>query len=63
MYGLPDLPVDLSKLLAEIEDEYITNALKATGGLRGAAAKLLGLKRTTLLERLRRRAAGKVRYL
>jgi DNA-binding NtrC family response regulator len=47
-------PVDLAQLLRGVEAQYIEAALAATGGNRQAAADLLGLKRTTLVEKLRR---------
>ena len=53
-----DLPlggVDLRMLLAELEDRLIGQALARTGGNRNRAAELLGLNRTTLVEKLRRR--------
>lgn len=50
------LPVDLHALLRELEDSYIAAALSKTGGNRKAAADLLGLQRTTLVEKLRRRS-------
>jgi len=56
--GALDLPlggVDLRVLLAELEDRLIGQALARTGGNRNRAAELLGLNRTTLVEKLRRR--------
>jgi sigma-54 dependent transcriptional regulator, flagellar regulatory protein len=47
--------VDLPRLLRTLEDSYIDAALARTGGNRKAAADLLGLQRTTLVEKLRRR--------
>ena len=55
-----DLPVggiDLKGLLAEIEDHLIGQAMKRTRGNRQQAALLLGMNRTTLVEKLGRRAA------
>jgi sigma-54 specific flagellar transcriptional regulator A len=49
------LPVDLPKLLRDLEMSYITKALLQTGGNKKEAAKLLGMGRTTLVEKLRRR--------
>ncbi|MFY3745398.1 sigma-54 interaction domain-containing protein [Anaeromyxobacter sp. Red801] len=49
-------PVDLPGLLRRLEDAYITAALARTGGNKKAAADLLGLQRTTLVEKLRRRS-------
>jgi len=56
--GPLDLPlggVDLRTLLADLEDRLIGQALARTGGNRNRAAELLGLNRTTLVEKLRRR--------
>jgi sigma-54 specific flagellar transcriptional regulator A len=52
---LHDVPVDLPGLLRRLEDAYIDAALTRTSGNRKAAADLLGLQRTTLVEKLRRR--------
>ena len=52
----PLMPLDLGELLRSIEDRYIDAALEKTGGNRQAAAKLLGLRRTTLVEKLKRRS-------
>jgi sigma-54 specific flagellar transcriptional regulator A len=51
----PQFPIDLPGLLRSLEDTYITAALTQAGGNRKAAADLLGLQRTTLVEKLRRR--------
>jgi len=56
--GRPSLPpegIDLKKTLAEFESSLIDQALERTGGNRNAAAQLLGLNRTTLVEKLRRK--------
>jgi sigma-54 dependent transcriptional regulator, flagellar regulatory protein len=52
----PRLPIDLPALLRTLEDAYIAAALQQAGGNRKAASDLLGLQRTTLVEKLRRRA-------
>ena len=49
------LPIDLPAFIRDIEDRYITAALEQASGNRRAAADLLGLQRTTLVEKLRRR--------
>ncbi|WP_240475390.1 sigma-54 interaction domain-containing protein [Vulgatibacter incomptus] len=51
----PVLPLDLPALLRAIEDRYIETALRNAEGNKKAAADLLGLQRTTLVEKLRRR--------
>jgi len=52
---LPASGVDLRELLTELEERFIAEALARTGGNRNRAADLLGLNRTTLVEKLRRR--------
>lgn len=44
----------LDEIVAAVERIYIRNALKKHGGIRSRAAKALGLKRTTLLARMKR---------
>ena len=51
---LPESGLDLPALIAEIEKDLIDRALTRTAQNRGAAARLLGLKRTTLVEKLKR---------
>ncbi|MEY4636302.1 MAG: Transcriptional regulatory protein ZraR [Acidobacteriota bacterium] len=51
---LPEDGVDLPAVIAQIEKGLIDRALARTAQNRGAAARLLGLKRTTLVEKLKR---------
>jgi transcriptional regulator with PAS, ATPase and Fis domain len=51
---LPEKGIDLPALVAQIEKDLIDRALTRTAQNRGAAARLLGLKRTTLVEKLKR---------
>lgn len=51
---LPDSGVHLRALIAQIELHMIHQALERTEGNRSQAARLLGLNRTTLVEKLRR---------
>jgi DNA-binding NtrC family response regulator len=51
---LSDGAVNLSDLVRELEGRLINDALKQTGGNKQAAARLLGLKRTTFSAKLRR---------
>jgi sigma-54 specific flagellar transcriptional regulator A len=51
----PKFPIDLPGLLRAVEERYISAALHHARGNRKAAADLLGLQRTTLVEKLRRR--------
>jgi DNA-binding NtrC family response regulator len=52
------LPVNLPTMLREIENTYINAALAQTRSNKKEAAKLLGMGRTTLVEKLRRRSAA-----
>jgi DNA-binding NtrC family response regulator len=51
---LPEGGVDLDAYVATIERELIQRSLDRTGGTKGQAARLLNLKRTTLVEKLKR---------
>ncbi len=51
---LPAVGVDLPDLVGRIERDLISRALARTEGNRADAARLLGLKRTTLVEKLKR---------
>jgi two-component system, NtrC family, response regulator PilR len=51
---LPAGGIDLPVLIAQIEKDMIERALSRTEQNKGAAARLLGLKRTTLVEKLKR---------
>jgi sigma-54 dependent transcriptional regulator, flagellar regulatory protein len=53
--GALALPVNLPVLLRQLEEAYIAKALARTGGNKKEAARLLGMGRTTLVEKLRRR--------
>jgi len=46
--------IDLRQILGEIESRYIHEALQRTGGVVAEAARMLGLQRTTLIEKMRR---------
>jgi sigma-54 dependent transcriptional regulator, flagellar regulatory protein len=52
------LPVDLPRLLRDTEEAYIRLALEQSGGNKKEAARMLGMGRTTLVEKLRRKAAA-----
>ena len=51
---LPEDGMDLDAFVANIERELIQRSLERTGGNKGQAARLLNLKRTTLVEKLKR---------
>ena len=52
--SLPEDGVDLVAFVGNVERELIRRSLERTGGNKGQAAKLLNLKRTTLVEKLKR---------
>jgi DNA-binding NtrC family response regulator len=59
--SLVDLPpngIDLRLLLAQLEERLIEQALQRTGGNKNRAAELLGMNRTTLVEKLRRKTVA-----
>jgi DNA-binding NtrC family response regulator len=51
---LPDDGINLEALIASIERDLIARSLERTGGNKGQAARLLNLKRTTLVEKIKR---------
>ena len=51
---LPEEGIDLDAFVMGIERDLIQRSLERTGGNKGQAAKLLNLKRTTLVEKLKR---------
>jgi two-component system response regulator PilR (NtrC family) len=52
--ALPETGMDLDAFIAGIERDLIQRSLERTGGNKGKAARLLNLKRTTLVEKLKR---------
>ena len=52
--SLPEEGLDLTSVVASIERDLIHRSLERTGGNKGRAARLLNLKRTTLVEKLKR---------
>ncbi len=53
--SLPEDGTDLRAMLEAVEERMIGEALERTGGNKNRAAELLGLNRTTLVEKLRRK--------
>jgi DNA-binding NtrC family response regulator len=51
--ALPPTGVDFEALVSSFEEELILQALEATGWNKNRASQLLGLKRTTLVEKIR----------
>lgn len=56
VFELPKDGVDLKKILSEIEDSLIAQALGATSGNKNQASKLLGMNRTTLIEKMKKKS-------
>jgi sigma-54 dependent transcriptional regulator, flagellar regulatory protein len=52
--GMPEEGVNLKKMVEEFEKELIIEALEKTNGVKNQAATLLGLNRTTLVEKLKK---------
>ncbi len=52
---LPEEGIQLVSYICEIENQLILQALERTSHNKNQAAKLLGLNRTTLVERIKKR--------
>ena len=52
--SLPEGGLDFERFMSSIERDLIQRSLDRTGGNKGRAAKLLNLKRTTLVEKIKR---------
>ncbi|MCB9092618.1 MAG: sigma-54-dependent Fis family transcriptional regulator [Halobacteriovoraceae bacterium] len=55
LFELPEEGVLLKKILSDIEDSLIVQALEKTKGNKNKASKLLGLNRTTLIEKIKKK--------
>ncbi len=53
-FELPEEGIDFQHYVSSIERQLILQSLERTGGNKGRAAQLLNLKRTTLVEKLKR---------
>lgn len=56
IFELPEDGVDLKRVLSDIEDSLILQALSYTDGNKNQASKLLTLNRTTLIEKMKKKA-------
>lgn len=63
LFERESFPMPLAKLLSRIENHFVDKALVQTAGNKKAAAQILGLQRTTLVEKLRRRERAERRSL
>jgi DNA-binding NtrC family response regulator len=52
--ALPEEGISLESVIARMERDLIQRSLERTGGNKGRAARLLHLKRTTLVEKIKR---------
>ena len=53
-----DTELDFKEMINDFETKLIVNALRATEGNKKEAARLLKLKRTTLLEKIKKKNLG-----
>jgi DNA-binding NtrC family response regulator len=60
---LSDGAFDFNRAVEAYENQLIQEALQKSGGNKQAAARLLGLKRTTLVAKLRRRSTPPVQHM
>lgn len=58
IFELPEEGLDLKKVLGDIEDSLILQALDRTKGNKNQASKILQLNRTTLIEKMKKRGLG-----
>ena len=52
---IPDSGIDFNALVDEFESRLILKALEKAGGIKNQAAQLLGIKRTTLVEKMKKK--------
>jgi len=52
---LQDKGLGLKEFLDELEERLLTEAMQDSAGVKNQAAELLGIKRTTLIEKLKKR--------
>lgn len=53
-FNIPNDGIDINLLVENMEKNLILKALEKTGGVKNRAAKLLGLNRTTLIEKMKK---------
>ena len=57
LISLPEQGVDLKRILSDIEDSLIEQALERTNGNKNQASKLLQMNRTTLIEKMKKKGS------
>jgi DNA-binding NtrC family response regulator len=55
LFLLPEEGINIKQVLNDIEESLLHQAIQKTGGNKNKASKLLGLNRTTLIEKLKKR--------
>ena len=53
-FNFPECGIDINSVVRNMERNLILKALEKTGGVKNRAAKLLGLNRTTLIEKMKK---------
>ncbi|MBL7665774.1 MAG: sigma-54-dependent Fis family transcriptional regulator [Bacteriovoracaceae bacterium] len=56
IFELPEYGIDLKKVISDIEDSLIMQALGRTNGNKNQASRLLSMNRTTLIEKLKKKS-------
>jgi DNA-binding NtrC family response regulator len=59
-FNLEDGPIDFNAIIGELETELIVQAMRIAAGNKKEAARLLSLKRTTLLEKIKKKELGRL---
>lgn len=59
IYAFPEQGIDLKNYLEDLEIHFISQALVLTQGVVARAAQLLGMRRTTLVEKMRKYEMGR----
>ncbi|MFQ5328795.1 MAG: helix-turn-helix domain-containing protein, partial [Thermodesulfobacteriota bacterium] len=54
---IPEEGIKLAEFLYDLENMFIEKALGRTGGVKSKAAELLGINRTTLIEKLKKKSS------
>jgi transcriptional regulator with GAF, ATPase, and Fis domain len=57
-FNFPEYGIDINSVVENMERNLILKALEKTGGIKNRAAKLLGLNRTTLIEKMKKMKIG-----